>query len=56
MSYRKIPKSHPAYTVVMGNLARGNLMCDAYSHNSERGCPNPKCFNFPRANQNNRNQ
>jgi hypothetical protein len=46
MRYRKIGKDHPQYKTVNAALAMGRWMCDAYTHNSPRGCSNPTCFKY----------
>ncbi len=46
MSYRKIGPKHPAFARVQAGQQIGMRMCDAVAHNSNYGCPNPKCFNY----------
>lgn len=44
--YRKIGKKHPDYQRVRLQKYAGLDVCDAVTHNSPKGCKNPKCFNF----------
>ncbi len=46
MTYRKIGVRHPQFGQMIEAKEKGHLFCDALAHNSNRGCPNPKCWKY----------
>lgn len=46
MSYAKLKPGMPMYDLVKLATDTGVWACDAVTHNSPRGCKNPRCFKF----------
>ena len=44
--YIKVGPKHPSYLRVQANKQAGIWICDAVTHNSNKGCSNPNCFNY----------
>ena len=48
IKYRKLRPGDALYEFVQHHKKAGNEVCDAWTHNSPRGCANPDCFKYER--------